>query len=162
MSNIPLIQQFYAAFQDRNGAIMKAFYSSQTQFSDPAFGPLRGEEIGDMWTMVCQNISENGRIQLLEIQEHGNEVSGVWEAHYLFGKKQRKVRNVISFRMTIQNGKIVEHHDHFPMYAWAKQAFGINGWLLGWTPFFQKKVRQRCLQLLHRYQNKKNVGSDSN
>ncbi|MFT5337431.1 MAG: ketosteroid isomerase-like protein [Sphingobacteriales bacterium] len=155
MSNIPLIQAFYAAFQDRDSAKMKACYSANAQFSDPAFGPLNGGDIGDMWILVCQNISKNGRIKLLEIQEKGGVVSGIWEAHYLFGKKGRKVKNVITFQMTIRDGEIVEHHDHFPMYAWTKQAFGFNGWIMGWTPFFQKKIRERCLQLLHRYHPKK-------
>ncbi|SQC70831.1 ketosteroid isomerase [Pseudomonas aeruginosa] len=47
--NAELIERFYQAFQRLDGEAMAACYAPQATFHDPAFGELRGREVGDMW-----------------------------------------------------------------------------------------------------------------
>ena len=41
-----LITEFYSAFQRLDAEAMAACYTADVVFSDPAFGELRGREIG--------------------------------------------------------------------------------------------------------------------
>ena len=43
--------------------------------------------------------------------------------------------------MRFRDGKIIEHTDDFDLWKWSRQALGIKGWLLGWSEFVQKKIR---------------------
>jgi hypothetical protein len=47
-----------------------------------------------------------------------------------------------SFRFA--DGLIAEHDDSFGFHAWARQALGPPGLLLGWTPIIQGPVRRRA------------------
>jgi ketosteroid isomerase-like protein len=50
--NRELIERFYRAFQQRDGAAMAACYHANATFRDPVF-ELRGARIGAMWQMLC-------------------------------------------------------------------------------------------------------------
>jgi len=51
-ANRETIERLYAAFGECNGAAMTACYTPDAHFRDPAFGDLRGEEVGAMWRML--------------------------------------------------------------------------------------------------------------
>ncbi len=53
-----LIERFYAAFDRKDGDAMAACYHPDARFSDPAFGELRGAEIGRMWRMLTERGEE--------------------------------------------------------------------------------------------------------
>jgi hypothetical protein len=46
--------------------------------------------------------------------------------------------------MRIINGLISEHSDAFSMPAWCRQAFGMQGYLLGWSGYFQRQVKLKA------------------
>ena len=50
--NAELIERFYQAFQRLDGEAMAACYAPQATFHAPAFGELRGREVGDMWRLL--------------------------------------------------------------------------------------------------------------
>jgi hypothetical protein len=39
---------------------------------------------------------------------------------------------------------IASHDDYFSFYRWSRQALGVSGLLLGWTPLLKRKVRQQA------------------
>ncbi|KGS11492.1 ketosteroid isomerase, partial [Pseudomonas coronafaciens] len=45
-----------------------------------------------------------------------------------------------------RDGKICEHRDHFDMWRWSRQALGVKGLLLGWTPLVRNAVRAQALK----------------
>ena len=47
-------------------------------------------------------------------------------------------------RFRFADGLIAEHDDSFGFHAWARQALGPPGVLLGWTPIVQGPVRRRA------------------
>ena len=47
-----LITEFYRAFQRLDADAMSACYGDDVIFSDPAFGELRGRDVGEMWRML--------------------------------------------------------------------------------------------------------------
>jgi hypothetical protein len=79
-----------------------------------------------------------------------DETSGscTWKAVYYFSLTNRKVINQIDATFEFENGKIIRHIDSFSFWKWARQAFGITGLLLGWTPFFKNKIQTAARQRL--------------
>ncbi len=51
-------------------------------------------------------------------------------------------------------GLIVKHVDTFNFYAWARQALGCTGYLLGCCSCFQNKVRGNAANNLSRFRAK--------
>ncbi|MCB9223849.1 MAG: nuclear transport factor 2 family protein [Crocinitomicaceae bacterium] len=146
-----IITEFYQAFKDLDAEKMISFYSYNVIFEDPAFGRLNGERAANMWRMLIE--SQKGKDFVVEFS-HVTENSAHWEAHYTFSQTGRKVHNIISAQFEIQNGKITKHTDHFNLHAWAKQALGFKGWLLGGTRFFQKKLQAQTNRLLDKFEGK--------
>jgi ketosteroid isomerase-like protein len=138
-ANEALINRFYEAFARCDGEAMAACYAPDAHFHDPVFQDLRGEEVGAMWRMLT------GRAEDLEVEhsrvhadaEHG---SAHWDANYTF-RTGRKVVNRIDASFEFADGLITEHRDEFDLYAWARQALGPVGTLLGWTPIVQGRIR---------------------
>ena len=141
-----LIERFYAAFDRKDGDAMAACYAPDARFSDPAFGELRGEEVGAMWQMLT------GRAQDLsvELREH-DDASARWIARYTFGRTGRKVVNDVRATFVIRDGLIAEHDDRFSFHRWSRQALGAPGLLLGWTPILRGATRRQARASLAKY-----------
>ena len=75
-----------------------------------------------------------------------------WTAHYTFTQTGRPVVNRVhaTFRFA-DDGLIAEHDDAFSFHAWARQALGTQGLLLGWTPVLRGAVRRRARGNLERF-----------
>jgi len=142
-ANIALIQSFYDAFARRDAEAMVACYDGDVRFSDPVFPDLAGERAGNMWRMLCGRAADL-EVEASAITADGATGSAHWEAWYTFSATGRKVHNVIDARFRFRDGKIVEHHDSFPLWKWTRMALGPAGVLLGWTPLVQKKVRSQA------------------
>ena len=145
-ANRELIERFYAAFDDCNGAAMTACYAPDAHFRDPAFGDLEGEEIGAMWRMLT------GRATDLKVELHEHEAdertgSAHWIARYTFSTGRPVVNDIrASFRFA--DGLIADHVDEFDFRNWAKQALGPSGHLVALLPPLRKKARAKALDQL--------------
>jgi ketosteroid isomerase-like protein len=142
-SNEALIERFYAAFAERNGAAMAACYAPEVSFSDPVFPDLHGEEAGAMWRMLTERATDL-RIELLEREAGDERGSARWRAHYTFTQTGRPVVNDVRASFRFAGGLIVEHRDEFDFHRWARQALGPVGLVLGWTPLLRASVRRRA------------------
>jgi uncharacterized protein len=141
--NEQLIERFYGAFAQKDGATMAACYAPDIRFHDPVFQELRGEKAGAMWRMLTSRATDL-RIELLEHEADALLGSAHWRAHYTFAQTGRPVVNDISATFGFRDGLIAEHDDEFSFYRWARQALGPSGLLLGWTPIIQSAVRRRA------------------
>jgi ketosteroid isomerase-like protein len=93
-ANTQLIERFYTAFAERDGAAMAACYAPDVRFSDPVFPDLRGSRAGAMWRMLTSG-SGDARIELLEHDADDARGSAHWRAHYTFTETGRPVVNDI-------------------------------------------------------------------
>ena len=149
------IDRLYAAFAALDSAAMQACYAEGATFDDEAFS-LRGrDQIGSMWRMLCHAVRAKGRAQW-KLQVRGiTDRSAHWEATYLFSATGRLVHNVIDAEFEFDAaGLITRHRDRFEFWRWARQALGVPGWLLGWTPFLRTKVRAQAAASLKRFRAK--------
>lgn len=146
-----LITAFYAAFAKQDHAGMAACYHDDVEFTDPVFGTLKGIQAKAMWQMLLERSKGNLKISFQNVQANDSTGSARWEAIYPFSTTGRMVHNKIDASFQFKDGKIIKHTDHFDLYAWSRQAFGITGTLLGFTPFFQKKIRETAAKSLHSY-----------
>jgi uncharacterized protein len=147
-----LIERFYAAFDRKDGEAMAACYAPGARFSDPVFGELRGEQPGAMWRML----TGQARDLSVELGEHASDQaagtgSARWIARYTFTQTGRPVTNDVHARFRFDGGLIAEHDDAFSFHAWARQALGTPGLLLGWTPLLRASVRRRARGNLDRF-----------
>ncbi|MCO7506422.1 MULTISPECIES: nuclear transport factor 2 family protein [unclassified Pseudomonas] len=150
-ANIALITRFYQAFQRLDAEAMVACYSPEVVFSDPAFGTLRGKDAADMWRMLASR-AKDFSLTFDSVRADERSATAHWVATYLFSQTGRVVVNDIQARFVIRDGLIVEHHDHFDLWRWARQALGTKGLLLGWTPLVQGKIRQQAAKGLSAFQ----------
>lgn len=150
-TNIALITRFYQAFQRLDAEAMVACYSPEVVFSDPAFGTLRGKDAADMWRMLASR-AKDFSLTFDSVRADERSATAHWVATYLFSQTGRVVVNDIQARFVIRDGLIVEHHDHFDLWRWARQALGTKGLLLGWTPLVQGKIRQQAAKGLRAFQ----------
>jgi ketosteroid isomerase-like protein len=149
-ANEALIERFYGAFAQRDGAGMAACYASDVHFSDPVFTDLHGREAGAMWRMLTERATDL-RVELLERSADGDRGSAHWRAHYTFTQTGRPVVNDVHASMRLRDGLIAEHIDDFDFHRWARQALGPSGLLLGWTPLLRSAVRRKARAGLDEY-----------
>lgn len=145
-----LIERFYRAFDEGDGDAMAACYAPDVRFSDPVFTDLRGNRAGAMWRMLT-GAPGDLRIELLEHEADETRGSAHWKAHYEFTETGRPVVNDIHASFHFEDGLIVEHRDDFSFHAWARQALGPVGLLLGWTPVLRAAVRRKAAGRLEEF-----------
>jgi len=146
-----LINKFYTAFQQLDAETMASCYHPEVEFEDPAFGLLKGVHASNMWRMLCEN--QKGKGMKIDFTVNSTNTAH-WEPIYTFSKPGRKVHNIIDAKFEFKDGLIIKHTDHFDLYRWSKMAMGMQGILIGWTPFFRKKLRQQTSHLLRKYESK--------
>ncbi|AAY36135.1 nuclear transport factor 2 family protein [Pseudomonas syringae] len=144
-ANSALITRFYEAFAQLDAEAMSACYTDDVLFSDPAFGELRGDQVGDMWRMLTSR-AKNFSVVFDQVRADDQTGSAHWVATYLFSQTGRTVVNDIQARFVFRDGRICEHRDHFDMWRWSRQALGLKGLLLGWTPLVRNAVRAQALK----------------
>lgn len=141
--NSNLVARFYEAFDRHDGDAMAACYAPGATFSDPVFVGLRGEEPGAMWRMLTARANDL-RVELVEHDADDESGSAHWLASYTFTQTGRHVKNDVRAAFRFERGLIADHRDEFGFHAWARQALGPPGLLLGWTPLLRGSVRRRA------------------
>jgi len=156
-SNADLIRQFYAAFGRRDHQAMAGCYAPDATFRDPVFGELAGWRIGAMWRMLCERATD-----LVLTADHivadADTGSAHWEARYTFSATGRPVHNAIEASFRFTGAKIIRHDDRFDLYRWSRQALGLKGVLLGWSPPVQNAIRSQAGRGLDSFIRKNGLG----
>lgn len=142
--------RFYTAFAARDWRTMGALYADDAHFSDPAFVDLYADEVRAMWQMLVTRGTDL-RVEHQVLGESAGAAQVRWTARYTFSQTRRPVVNVITATIKLRDGRIVDHVDAFDFHRWARQALGLPGLLLGWTPFFQRQVQHKARAGLHQY-----------
>lgn len=146
-----LISRFYEAFSRLDAEAMAACYSDNVVFSDPVFGELRGRDASDMWRMLTSR-AKDFSLRYDAVRADERTGGAHWVATYLFSQTGRTVINDIQARFVFRDGKICEHHDHFDLWRWSRQALGAKGTLLGWTPLVRNAIRAQAQKGLKAFQ----------
>ncbi len=150
--NAKLIRDLYEALDRHDGDAMARLYAPDGRFRDPAFGELTGAEAGDMWRMLTGR-AEDLRVELAEHASDDDTGAAHWIATYTF-RTGRPVVNDIRARFRFRDGRIVEHEDSFSFWRWSRQALGLPGLALGWTPLLRAAVRRRARRELAEFRGK--------
>jgi len=151
-TNEKLIRQFYTAFQNKDYVTMQELYHTKASFSDPVFQNLKSQEVKAMWEML---ITSGKDLKVTFSNITATETTGTchWDAWYTFSRTGRKVHNSIDASFEFQDGKIVRHQDAFDFWRWSRQALGLSGLLLGWTPVIRNKVSDLARKSLRKFMN---------
>ena len=155
-TNEQTITQFYTAFAALDADTMASCYAEDATFNDPAFSLQGRREVAGMWHMLCSSTQAKGRkdwkLEFNDVQADASAGHAHWEAHYRFSATGRLVHNIIDAEFTFTpEGLILTHKDTFNFWRWTVQALGVPGFVLGWTPWFQKKMRQQTAATLNKY-----------
>lgn len=149
--NATRIDRFYRALDRGDAPTMVASYAPDATFADPAFGELRGEEVGAMWTMLCSQATDLD-VEASGIAADAQSGRAHWDATYTFTATGRPVVNRIdaTFRFDA-DGLIAEHRDRFSMWRWSLQALGAPALVLGWNPVGRQVIRGRARGRLEQF-----------
>lgn len=141
--NSDLIADFYTAFAERDGEKMAGFYAPDAHFWDPVFRDLTGDEPGAMWKMLTGRAAD---LELELVHHDGSATGGSahWRATYTFSQTGRCVVNDVHSDFVIEDGKIKDQRDEFDFYKWSRQALGLPGLLLGWTPIVSGATHKKA------------------
>jgi len=149
--NEQTIRRLYDALGRHDGEAMAACYARDATFSDPVFPELHGDQPGDMWRMLTARATDLA-VEVPEAKADDEAGAARWIATYTFGATGRKVTNRVrsDFRFD-DHGLIIEQHDDFPFWTWSRQALGLPGLVLGWSPMLRSKVRANAAAELGRF-----------
>ena len=86
MLNQELIDHFYNSFKNKNAEAMIACYHDDVEFSDPAFGLLKGSEAKSMWQMLIERGKDSLQIDYNTVSADSENGKAKWIAHYNFVK----------------------------------------------------------------------------
>ncbi len=135
-----LLHTFYTAFAQRDHAVMAGCYHAEARFSDPVFPDLDANGVKAMWRMLLSGDTDLCiSFTVLKEDERGGRVR--WEAFYTFSRSRRKVHNIITSEFTFKDGLIHTQRDRFGFWRWSRQALGLPGLFLGWSPALRSKVQ---------------------
>ncbi len=147
--NAQLLHTFYSCFQKLDHEGMRACYHPEATFQDEVF-QLRGQEIGDMWQMLCTR-AQDFELTYSVLQADEETGTAHWEPRYTFSATGRTVHNIIDSDLRFRDGKIYSHRDRFNFWRWTRMALGPAGLLLGWTPFLRSKVAGQANRGLQKF-----------
>lgn len=146
---MPVLDRFYTAFAQRDWATMGACYADDARFSDPVFPALDAAGVRTMWKMLMTG-ARDFKLTYSITQESATTGRVTWEARYTFSATGRPVRNRVRSTFTFKDGLILEQKDDFNFWRWSRQALGMPGLLMGWTPLVKSKVRRTAARSLER------------
>lgn len=149
-----LITQFYESFARGDAEAMAACYHADVEFSDPAFGTLRGDDARNMWRMLVERSKGSMKLTFANVAADNDRGSADWRAEYVFSKTGRDVVNEIHAEFEFRDGLIYRHNDTFDFWKWSRQALGLPGILFGWSSAIQNKVRAGALESLREFKTK--------
>ncbi|KAG8804898.1 hypothetical protein FRC17_005845 [Serendipita sp. 399] len=152
-----LVERYLAAYKAYDLAAMDACTDPEFTFSDPAFPSLNSKQAKGMFSMFVNNREKNKmELEYKDIKKGLNDLTytATYTVRYIFNG--RPVTNVIDTTLTIspQSNLLLSQVDTFPFHAWARQALGLPGLLLGWTGFLQSQVQNNAAQTLEKYMKK--------
>jgi len=156
--NEKLIQKFYACFGKRDAPGMAECYHDDVAFSDPVFSNLKGASAKAMWHMLCER-GKDLEITVADIRADDQSGQAHWEAKYTFSQTGRKVYNRIEASFQFERGKIIKHVDAFDFWKWTRMALGMKGWLFGWMPLVQAKIKREAKKGLEIFMSKNMHGA---
>lgn len=148
--NAELLARFYTALSQADAATMGACYAPDATFTDPVFTGLKGPEVPKMWRMLCRRATDFS-VAFSGIEADDRTGRAHWVATYDFSGTGRKVVNRIDSAFTFHDGRIEAQTDRFDLYAWARQALGVKGLLLGWLPPVQASIRRQARDRLNAF-----------
>ena len=149
--NEATIRRLYEALDRHDGEAMASCYAPDASFADPVFPDLHGELPGHMWRMLTERATDLA-IEVPEAKADAEAGSARWIATYTFGATGRQVTNRVRSDFRFDDaGLIAEQRDDFPFWAWSRQALGLPGLVLGWTPMLRARVRSNAATELARF-----------
>jgi ketosteroid isomerase-like protein len=154
-----VIEQFYRAFQQRDAEGMIACYHPNVTFADPVFRQLSSDQARAMWRMLTLR-GKDLDVTWRDVAADGQTGSAHWTARYSFSQTGRTVENRVAARFQFRDGKIIDHQDTFDLWRWAGLALGLQGRLLGWTPFMRNTIHQRAMKGLAAFMRQQGQAGD--
>ena len=142
---------FYHAFSQHDPEGGVRMIRPHAAFTDPVFGTLNAVQTAAMWRMLMGRAPEMtvsfelNRSGQAQPQPEVQTARGQWDAHYTLSQTGRPVHNVVQATMQMRDGLIYRHTDIFDFWRWARQALGLPGMLLGWTPALHRRVSGTAL-----------------
>lgn len=147
------IRSFYKAFDRRDYKSMNAIYADKASFRDEIF-ELQGKQVLALWYMMVSK-DNNLKVTCNQVEVKAHKVTAHWTMAYNFTVTGRPIINNVVSVFEFEGGKVVKQTDSYDFWEWTKQAFGVLGWVLGWSFYARYIVRKQALKSLKVYMQSK-------
>lgn len=153
------LHRFFTALAVRDTQGMLNCYAHGVQFEDPVF-KLSGErEIMGMWALLFGHEGSSGEhkgkgqrdesnvwtVVFDTVKTRHNHGSVRWEATFRYAPTGRVVHNGVYSQFHFdEDGLILSQRDNFDFWRWARQAYGLVGMMMGWTPLMWDHAREQA------------------
>lgn len=150
------VQDFFDALARLDAYALAQCYAPSARFEDAAWSLQGTEAIAAMWEMICDDTRRLGadvwRLECLRIRGTRHRCKVDWRLSHRDPATGRLIHQRMESRFLLtRDGRIDFHENRFSLWRWSRQARGLSGWLLGWTPIMRQRVRHDAAQRLDRY-----------
>jgi heat-inducible transcriptional repressor len=136
-----LVARFFGALAARDAAGLARCYHPLVSYSSPLFPDLRGPLPAAMWRL---GLARADRLQVRwdVVFADPRKAQVNWTARWADGSAQRRL--TVATTLAIWDGRVVRQVDEFRFPAFAAQALGLPGQLLGRVGPWRRSVQRRA------------------
>lgn len=142
-----LIHSFYEAFTQGDIQHLMAAYHPEAVYYSPLTGELRGEALAGWWARLCADAAGNNEAILSHLDADDFRGHADWRMQYRYQGALVLVGGQADFQF--DGGRIRRQTDDFSVWSWASQVEGWRAWSLGWSSYYQARLRERIRRSLH-------------
>ena len=135
-----LLARFFGALAARDTARLANCYHPLVTYSSPVFPDLRGVLPVAMWRLALERATDL-RVDWDVAFADPRKAQVKWTGRWLDGTSERRL--AVASTLSIWDGRIVRHVDEFRFPAFAAQAVGLPGRLLGWHGPWRRRLQRR-------------------
>ena len=143
-TNKQIVQQFYAALNDRDIAEIRSLYHPKAVYKDEIFA-LTYKEIVALWFTSMQPEMDLV-VELESIDQHRDTIRTSWTISYTITSIKKRITLKETGEFKLKDGLIIHHTDTYSFHSWCYQAFGLIGKLASWSNWMKNKVRNQALK----------------
>lgn len=151
------LERFFDALRRCDKAALRDCCSPGLRFDDPLISITGRDDRLDWCTLLWTPCDGDGQriwhLELDDVHTRGPLGTARWNLRYRYTPTGRLIELAVTSQFTFDpDGSITAQRDSFDFWRWSRQAHGLLGLLLGWTPLLWDQARDQARVSLEDHQ----------
>lgn len=143
------LERFFDAMQRCDTEALRTSYHPALRFDDPLISTTsvgdRLDWCGMLWSPRDADGQRIWQLELEEVRTRGALATARWNLRYRYTPTKRLIDQALHSHFSFDaDGRITTQRDSFDFWRWSRQAHGLLGLLLGWTPLMWDQAREQA------------------